>query len=302
MHLKELDANLLVVLDALLIDASVSRAAERLGRSPSAVSHALANLRQLFDDELFVRAGQRLVATARARQLAPAVHVIVAGMESLLRPAAPFDPASQERAFTLACGESLELTLLPRMRMELAHSAPGISLSCLRPAAQAHEDLRQGRVHFRIGGAMEEDAADLCWQPLFTDRLATFAAPGHALCGAAPSVEQFAAAGHVVVESLEGAGGGIESRLAELGHAPKVIARTGSVFAGVFLALEEGALVSIPDSVAKAVSSRVPLGGVRQPFAAIEYPVGLGWHRSLDRDECHEWLRQRFVEAAGKAD
>ena len=98
MYLKELDANLIVVLDALLIDASVTRAAERLGRSPSAVSHALSHLRVIFADELFVRAGQRLVPTARASSLAPAVHVIVSGMESLLRPETPFDPATRTAA------------------------------------------------------------------------------------------------------------------------------------------------------------------------------------------------------------
>ena len=92
MHLREIDANLLVTLDALLVDASVTRAAERLGRSASAISHSLAKLREIFADELFVRAGQRLVPTAKALELAPTVHVILAGMESLLRPAKPFDP------------------------------------------------------------------------------------------------------------------------------------------------------------------------------------------------------------------
>jgi hypothetical protein len=92
MHLREVDANLLVTLDALLVDASVTRAAERLGRSASAISHALAKLREIFADELFVRAGQRLVPTAKALELAPTVHVILAGMESLLRPSKPFDP------------------------------------------------------------------------------------------------------------------------------------------------------------------------------------------------------------------
>ena len=93
MHLKEVDANLLVTLDALLVDASVTRAAERLGRSSSAISHALAKLREIFADELFVRAGQKLVPTAKALELAPTVHVILAGMESLLRPSKPFDPS-----------------------------------------------------------------------------------------------------------------------------------------------------------------------------------------------------------------
>src|SRR4026208_1823636 len=71
MHLREIDANLLVTLDALLVDASVTRAAERLGRSASAISHALAKLREIFADELFVRAGQRLGPAAKAQGLAP---------------------------------------------------------------------------------------------------------------------------------------------------------------------------------------------------------------------------------------
>ncbi len=100
MHLREVDANLLVTLDALLVDASVTRAAERLGRSASAISHALAKLREIFADELFVRAGQKLVPTAKALELAPTVHVILAGMESLLRPNKPFDPSRFDRAIS----------------------------------------------------------------------------------------------------------------------------------------------------------------------------------------------------------
>ena len=102
MHLREVDANLLVTLDALLVDASVTRAAERLGRSASAISHALAKLREIFADELFVRAGQRLVPTAKALELAPTVHVILAGMESLLRPSQPFDASLAVRDFAIA--------------------------------------------------------------------------------------------------------------------------------------------------------------------------------------------------------
>ena len=106
MHLREVDANLLVTLDALLVDASVTRAAERLGRSASAISHALAKLREIFADELFVRAGQRLVPTAKALELAPTVHVILAGMESLLRPSKPFDPSETSRDFAIATSEA----------------------------------------------------------------------------------------------------------------------------------------------------------------------------------------------------
>src|SRR5665648_75768 len=123
MHLKEVDANLLVTLDALLVDASVTRAAERLGRSASAISHALAKLREIFADELFVRAGQTLVPTAKAMELAPTVHVILAGRERLLRPSQPFDPSLARRDFAVAASEAGELILVQPLRPRLQHLA-----------------------------------------------------------------------------------------------------------------------------------------------------------------------------------
>ena len=126
MHLREVDANLLVTLDALLVDASVTRAAERLGRSASAISHALAKLREIFADELFVRAGQRLVPTAKALELAPTVHVILAGMESLLRPSQPFDASLAVRDFAIAASEAGELILVQPLRQRLQRLAPSV--------------------------------------------------------------------------------------------------------------------------------------------------------------------------------
>ena len=126
MHLREVDANLLVTLDALLVDASVTRAAERLGRSASAISHALAKLREIFADELFVRAGQKLVPTAKAMELAPTVHVILAGMESLLRPNKPFDPSETSRDFAVSASEAGELILVQPLRQRLQSLAPSV--------------------------------------------------------------------------------------------------------------------------------------------------------------------------------
>ena len=166
MHLKEVDANLLVTLDALLVDASVTRAAERLGRSASAISHALAKLREIFADELFVRAGQRLVPTAKALELAPTVHVILAGMESLLRPNKPFDPSLSVREFAAASSEAGELILVEPLRQRLQTLAPSVKvqLDALAPrggcrrAAQCPKPIRHryrgdaGRRTRRTGG------------------------------------------------------------------------------------------------------------------------------------------------------
>ena len=196
MRLKEVDANLLVTLDALLVDASVTRAAERLGRSASAISHALAKLREIFDDELFVRAGQRLVPTAKALELAPTVHVILAGMESLLRPSNPFDPSLSVREFAAASSEAGELILVEPLRKRLESAAPNVHVNW----APSHRDetvdaLRTARRHFVIDieGALV-NAPDVRVAKLFDDTLATLARPGHAFTKRKPDAATFVAA------------------------------------------------------------------------------------------------------------
>ena len=178
MHLREVDANLLVTLDALLVDASVTRAAERLGRSASAISHALAKLREIFADELFVRAGQKLVPTAKAMELAPTVHVILAGMESLLRPNKPFDPSETSRDFAVAASEAGELILraaAPPAACE--RQAPSVRVGWMPSHREENIDaLRNGRCHFVIdieGASLQ--APDIRVLKLFDDTLVTLA-------------------------------------------------------------------------------------------------------------------------------
>ncbi len=204
MHLREVDANLLVTLDALLVDASVTRAAERLGRSASAISHALAKLREIFADELFVRAGQKLVPTAKAMELAPTVHVILAGMESLLRPNKPFDPSETSRDFAVAASEAGELILLQPLRQRLRPQAPSVKVDWMSSHREENIDaLRNGRCHFVIdieGGIMP--APDIRVLKLFDDTLVTLARQRHPLAKRKTKPDTFAAADHIEVNSL----------------------------------------------------------------------------------------------------
>ena len=204
MHLKEVDANLLVILDALLVDASVSRAAERLGRSASAISHALAKLREIFADELFVRAGQRLVPTAKAQELAPTVHVILAGMESLLRPAKPFDPSDTERDFAMTASEVGDLILVQPLRRRLEGLAPSVRVGWMPgQGEETIEALRQGRCHFAIDiESMELPAPDIRVLKLYDDKLATVARAGHPLSEQEADAESFAGSDHIAVSAL----------------------------------------------------------------------------------------------------
>lgn len=297
MHLKELDANLVVVLDALLIDASVTKAAERLGRSPSAVSHALANLREIFEDKLFVRAGQRLVPTAKAKMLAPTIHVIVSGMESLLRPETPFDPAIQERTFTLSCRGTFELTLLNELRQNIKDLAPGINISW-KPmgGAATFEDLRSGKTHFLINeGLPEEDAADFAKVQLNNDRYITIAKNGHPLTTKKVTKKDFEKTQHILFASQETHNSPFARHLEKNNITLRDTLEVSSAFVGTFIALESDALITLPESVIKVLKQHIPFAAIEQPFQDLTISNYLCWHQSNDRDECHEWMREQLI-------
>jgi DNA-binding transcriptional LysR family regulator len=299
MHLREVDANLLVTLDALLVDASVTRAAERLGRSSSAISHALAKLREIFADELFVRAGQKLVPTAKAMELAPTVHVILAGMESLLRPNKPFDPSETSRDFAVAASEAGELMLLQPLRQRLRPQAPSVKVGWMPSHREENIDaLRNGRCHFVIDieGALLQ-APDIRVLKLFDDTLVTLARQEHKLAEREAKPDMFAAADHIEVNSLPA----IELLDRELGAdklSCNVSSRVSSVLVGLLLALNSDALLTVPASLASILERQFGLARIQPPFGPIALPLRLMWHSSYDRDECHEWVRGEFANLA----
>ncbi|MGA7457044.1 MAG: LysR family transcriptional regulator [Methyloceanibacter sp.] len=299
MHLREVDANLLVTLDALLVDASVTRAADRLGRSASAISHALAKLREIFADELFVRAGQKLVPTAKAMELAPTVHVILAGMESLLRPSKPFDPSDSMRDFAVASSEAGELMLLQPLRQRLRPRAPSVRVDWTLSHREGNIDaLRNGRCHFVID--IEGDlspAPDIRVLKLLDDALVTLARQNHPLAKRKAKAELFAASDHIEVNSLPA----IEFIDRELGADKlgcNVASRVSSVLVGLLLALNSDTLLTLPASLGSILERQFGLVRIQQPFDPIAFPLRLMWHSSYDRDECHEWVRGEFANLA----
>lgn len=299
MHLKEVDANLLVTLDALLVDASVTRAAERLGRSASAISHALAKLREIFNDELFVRAGQRLVPTAKALELAPTVHVILAGMESLLRPNKPFDPTLSVREFAAASGEAGELILVEPLRKRLQSLAPSVHVNWTPSHRDENIDsLRNARSHFVIDIEDAPVAApDVRVTKLFDDTLATLARPDHPFLKRKPKAETFAAADHVAVNALP-ALSLLNQALAGQVLTCNVASKVSSTLVGVLVVLNSDALLTLPASLAAILEKQFGLARIAQPVPPVDFPLKLMWHSSYDRDECHQWVRGEFATIA----
>lgn len=197
---KNLDLNLFRVLLALLDHRSVSRAAEELSLTPSAVSHALGRLRTALGDPLFERRGGGLSPTAFALDVGRRVR----GSMDTLRDALnrdEFDPATAEREFVLATGSYPVLVLLPRVIDHLARVAPGVRVRLRRSEDQSPDDVEHGRLDM-IFGIAANATGRLEFRPLMSDQMIWIARRGHPEIRPPLTMEMLGEARHIIIEKF----------------------------------------------------------------------------------------------------
>lgn len=153
--LSKIDLNLLVVLDVLLREKSVARTADRLGLTSSAVSHTLKRLRYLFDNELLVRDGRRMVPTARGQSLAETLPTLLGQVEQTLAEPEPFDPSVSTRSFRLAAPDFIS-SLLPHLLKQITQEAPGVSVELTAYSPTVAMDMVQGRFDALIAPSFKQ--------------------------------------------------------------------------------------------------------------------------------------------------
>ncbi len=176
-QLRHVDLNLLVVLDVLLQERSVTRAADRLDLTPSAVSHALKRLRELFDDELLLRDGRRMRPTVRAEGLAETLPRVLQQLARTIAAPEPFRPVTSTRTFRLAAPDFIA-PLLPSLLQDVRRTAPGVRVELAPYSSAALRDLAEGRYDALVApdGIRSED---LRGQPLGTWPWAVYGRAGH---------------------------------------------------------------------------------------------------------------------------
>jgi DNA-binding transcriptional LysR family regulator len=297
-HLRSVDLNLLVVLGALLETESVREAARRLALSPSATSHALRRLRDLFDDPLFVRAGRRLVPTPRAEALAPRVRALLEDAEGVLAADAPLDPSRLERAFTVATTDYAELEVLSRVGVRLAAEAPGVRLLS-RAVPGVTAALRDRAVDLGIGVVREGLPEEFRQEVLFHEDFVVLLAEGHPALEEELDAPTYAALGHVLVAPLGIPRGVVDERLAERGLTRRVARTVGSFLVAPHLLTGTGYVLTCPRRVADRFGARLGLVSRPPPIPLKGFDIRLLWHRRHDGDAAHAWLRQRIRETPG---
>jgi len=283
------DLNLLVTLDVLLSEGSVARAAKRLRLSPSAMSRALARLRETTGDPLLVRAGRGLVPTRRALELRGRVSELVQDGQAVLRPVDKLDLKGLVRTFTLRTSEGFVETFGPGLIARVNKDAPGVRLCFVQKPDRESTPLREGIVDLETGVVGKITGPEVRAQALFRDRFVGVVRKRHPLSQGRITPARYAAGGHILVSRRGLEKGPIDEALEPLGLQRRIVTIVGGFAMALALARSTDLIATVPDRHTSAL--RAGMHGFPLPVSMPEITVSLLWHPRLDADPAHRWLR-----------
>lgn len=300
MNLRSVDLNLLVVLDALLTERNVSRAGDRIGLTQSAMSAALARLRELLDDPLLVRVGRGLVLTRNAEELIIPVRETLDRIEQTLLQKPRFDPATDARTFSISASDYAGLVLLTPLVRALATEAPNVVIHLLPRSRDAARMLQTGQADLVIEPSELFGNSGFPSTVLLSDRWLCAADAGNSLVSPAGlTCEQFLELPHLVY----GIGIDRQLNLADQHLASMDIQRRIHVTVESFLLapflIEGTPLISLVlERAVRALGSYANIRLFEPPFALPDIHESMYWHPRHTTDAAHLWLRGRLREIA----
>jgi DNA-binding transcriptional LysR family regulator len=291
------DLAMLLALDALLSEGSVTAAAKRLGLSTPATSHALARIRERLGDPVLVRAGRGMVLTPRAEALRPEVRELVDRARRTLAPPRPFAPAELERAFVVSASDYVLTVLGPTVDQALRELAPGVSLRVVPNAPDDPARLRDGSSDLAVG-IYGELPPEMRARELLTDRFVCVARRGHPRIGKRLTLARFLELPHVQIAPRGAPGGYVDDVLRERGESRRVHRAVPYFRAALELVASTDDLLVVSERIARRLAPSLGLEVHELPLRLRPYALSLVWHPRFDADEGHRFLRERFVDAA----
>ena len=291
------DLNQLFVLHAVLSENSVVRAAQRLHLSPSAMSRALARVRDTVGDPILVKAGRTLVPTPRAVEMRDRVEQLLLEAQALLLPARAPDLRRVVRTFTLRTSEGFVETFGPELVRCVAKDAPAVRLRFVARQTRDATGLRDGSIDLETGVVDATTSPELRQLPLFTDRLVGVVRSGHTLGKRRLTPAAYAAAGHVGVSRQTVDRTWIDDALAALGLERRVMTTVSGFATAIAVARGSDLVATVPERHTAALRSGMQTFVL--PFALPPIMVSMMWHPRMHADPVHAWLRDCVFRTAG---
>jgi DNA-binding transcriptional LysR family regulator len=296
MELEDMDLNLLVIFNQLLKERKVSKVAENLGLGQPAVSNALARLRKLFGDELFLRTPTGMQPTPFADQLAESIGYALGMIHSAVNARSSFDPAHSKRSFSVGMTDIGEIYFLPRLMQRIQEVAPSVSISTVRNTAVNLKDAMEGgQVDLAIG-LLPQLKAGFFQRRLFVQRYVCLFRKGHALDKKAIRESEFFAADHVAVVSA-GTGHGKVDEILDSNSPQRRVKLKVPHFVAIGHILQTTDLIAtVPERLAERMVEPFNLKYVTHPVKLPQIGINLFWHAKYHKDPSNQWLRGLIVD------
>jgi DNA-binding transcriptional LysR family regulator len=293
MDIRDLNLNLLLVLDTLFEEGTLTRAAQRLRLSQPTMSASLSKLRQALGDELFVRANGVMQPTARAISLRPAVASVLKTIRRDILSQAAFDPASETGVVTLSLSDIGELEFLPRLLARLSIEAPGVTLRAVveRPH-KLSVSMDLGEVDLAIGYFPDLVTSSFKQQSLFRHPSACLVRRNHPSVGPDMSLEDYLGARHITVAQEGRTHDVVELGLSAAGLQRNIGLQISHFVSVPFLVAQSDMVATIPRPLAVKFAGVCDLLIVEPPFPIPLIEVKQLWHKRFDGHPRLRWLRQ----------
>ena len=295
--LRQFDLNLLVLFEALVTERHVSRAAEKVFLSQSAMSHALNRLREQLDDPLLIRTEKGLQPTARALDMLPEVRAALRQIERALAPPTQFDPTTSDRLFTVACTDYFEAVIVPELISHLRKVAPQITVEVEVITEDASQnDLENRSVDLVVG----MDATDivphhLVVEPWVTEKLVCLLGQQEHPGTYQLSLEDYVKLPHVVFFDQTGDNAStIDHWLKERELSRHHIARTMNYMAAAKIVARTDAVATLPYHMARLFSQLFPVNIVTPPENMPAIEMTMIHHPLFSNDPALIWLKQQI--------
>ncbi|MFC4256180.1 LysR family transcriptional regulator [Altererythrobacter xixiisoli] len=292
--LRDLDLNLLIVFDALLRCENVSRAADELDMSQSAVSHALKRLRDQFDDPLFIRARDRMVPTPKTLAISDYILEIMRLTRSTLLPSSSFDPDNADWTLTVALGDVGDMVILPALARHLrAHQAQGRLVSVPATSDEAVDLLATGKLDIYVG-IMDASSSDILCQKLYDDHLVFICAQDCPLQEEI-SFEQYEEMDHILLQSRSSPKSGqFISQALQRNHSPRPPKIETPYISSVPMIVEgdKDIVAVVPHSLAQYFCRTAKVRILTPKFYLPPIAINQYWHKRFDKDPFIVWARQ----------
>jgi len=296
-NVNRIDLNLFAVLDAIYTEGGVTRAADRLHLTQPAISHALARLRQMFDDPLFERRGHQLVPTPLTRTIIEPIRRSLRVLEFTLHESAHFDPSQTEKRFIVGLRDILESSVLPQLMQRVGETAPGIEIASIRVDRQVMEArLATGNLDLAMDIRLPV-SDEIHSHRVEAGRLAVVARRGHPHVNGNLDLETYLAQQHVMVSSRQRGPGVEDLALIGLGLQRRVRLRCQHYFAACRVVSGTDLILTMPERYARVLNATFDNQLLALPIPGVTMDLYLYWHASAEEDPANRWLRGQMLQA-----